>query len=72
MIQERKQLSTPINSILFDEFKTACDKDGLKLNTVIEAMMIAYIDGYIKLVNTREGIRVDTSKIKGGVISGND
>lgn len=61
MIQEKKQFSTPINNILLEEFKIACDKNNLKLNTVLEALMMSYVDGNIKLINTRDGIRVDTS-----------
>ena len=66
-MNEKKQMSTPINSILLDEFKNKCDLQDVKFNTVIEALMMAYVDGYIQLINTRDGIRVDTKQLnKGG------
>ena len=65
-MKEKTQMSTPINSILLNEFKNKCDLHGVKFNTVIEALMLAYVDGYINLINTRDGIRVDTNKLNKG------
>ena len=35
----RKQFATSIDTDILDEFKKNCDEYGLKMNTVLEALM---------------------------------
>ena len=54
---EKKQLNTPINSLILDDFRKACDQYNLKMNVVLEALMNEFIDAYSRV--TSIGILID-------------
>ena len=41
---EKKQLNVPINKLTLEAFKNECDKNGLKMNYVLECLMNNFID----------------------------
>ena len=41
----RKQFATSIDTDISDDFKKACDEYGLKMNTVLEALMKDFSSG---------------------------
>ena len=62
MAVEKKQLHTPINALLFDEFKTVCDEYGLKMNIILEAFMNSFIEGDFDVVVNRKGVQLQIKK----------
>ena len=59
---EKKQLNTPINSLILDDFRKACDQYNLKMNVVLEALMNEFIDGNYKLTVSRHGVKIKIVK----------
>lgn len=56
---ERKQLNTPIQADILDNFKTTCNEYNLKMNTVLEALLQDFNNGNYDIVITRkDGIKV--------------
>jgi hypothetical protein len=49
IILARKAFTTTIEEELQRKFKEACDKNGAKMNNVIEAFMKSYIDGEFQI-----------------------
>ena len=55
---EKKQLNTPINALILDDFRKACDQYNLKMNVVLEALMNEFIDGNYELTVSRQGVKI--------------
>lgn len=55
---EKKQLNTPINSLILDEFRKSCEEYHLKMNVVLEALMNEFIDGNYELIISRQGVKI--------------
>lgn len=60
---KKKQLNTPINSEILDDFRVACAEYGLKMNTVLEALLQDFNNGCYDVVTNRDhGIKVIKNK----------
>lgn len=56
---DKKQLNTPIQSNILDNFRTACNDYNLKMNVVLEVLMKDFSNGnYDILIDRKEGIKV--------------
>lgn len=56
---DKKQLNTPIQSDILDNFRTTCNDYNLKMNVVLEALMLDFSNGnYNILIDRAEGIKV--------------
>lgn len=56
---EKKQLNTPIQADILDNFRIACNEYNLKMNTVLEALLQDFIDNnYDIIINRTNGIKV--------------
>lgn len=54
----RKQFATSIDNDISDEFKKACDEYGLKMNTVLEALMKDFTSGNYSITVTKNDISI--------------
>lgn len=55
----KKNFATSIDSDISENFKKTCDEYGLKMNTVLEALMQDFIDGnYSIIVSRSNGISI--------------
>lgn len=55
----KKQLNTPIDSEVLDQFKDACNDYNLKMNAVIEALLSDFVNGeYDIIINRKDGIKI--------------
>lgn len=56
---DKKQLNTPIQSDILDNFRTACSEYNLKMNVVLESLMNDFSKGsYNILIDRKEGIKI--------------
>lgn len=56
---ERKQLNTPVNGQILDNFRNACNSYNLKMNVVIESFMKDFSEGdYDILLSRDSGIKL--------------
>lgn len=56
---DKKQLNTPIQSDILDNFRTTCNDYNLKMNVVLEALMEDFSNGnYNIVIDRKEGIKV--------------
>lgn len=54
----RKQFATSIDTNISDEFKKTCDEYGLKMNTVLEALMKDFSSGNYSITVSKSGISI--------------
>lgn len=54
----RKQFATSIDTDISDQFKKTCEEYGLKMNTVLEALMKDFSTGNYSITVTKTGISV--------------
>lgn len=54
----RKQFATSIDTDISDDFKKACDEYGLKMNTVLEALMKDFSSGNYSITVSKSGISI--------------
>lgn len=54
----RKQFATSIDTDISDSFKKTCDEYGLKMNTVLEALMKDFSSGNYSITVTKSGISI--------------
>ena len=54
----RKQFATSIDTDILDEFKKSCDEYGLKMNTVLEALMQDFSSGSYSITVTKSGVSI--------------
>lgn len=56
---EKKQLNTPIQADILDNFRIACNEYNLKMNTVLEALLQDFNNNnYDIIINRTNGIKV--------------
>lgn len=60
----RKQYTTSIDTDISDNFKSSCDKRGLKMNAVLEAFMKQFSESYFDVKITNTGIRLEIEEKK--------
>jgi antitoxin component of RelBE/YafQ-DinJ toxin-antitoxin module len=54
----RKQFATSIDTDISDDFKKACDEYGLKMNTVLEALMKDFSSGNYSITVSKSDISI--------------
>ena len=54
----RKQYATSIDTDISNDFKKACDEYGLKMNTVLEALMKDFSSGNYSITVSKSGISI--------------
>jgi len=54
----RKQFATSIDTDISNDFKKACDEYGLKMNTVLEALMKDFSSGNYSITVSKSGISI--------------
>lgn len=54
----RKQFATSIDADISNDFKKACDEYGLKMNTVLEALMKDFSSGNYSITVSKSGISI--------------
>lgn len=54
----RKQFATSIDTDISNDFKKACDEYGLKMNTVLEALMKDFSSGNYSITVSKFGISI--------------
>lgn len=54
----RKQFATSIDTDISDDFKKACDEYGLKMNTILEALMKDFSSGNYSITVSKSGISI--------------
>lgn len=57
-IADRKNLNTPIDIELFNQFKSECAKYGLTMNVVIEALMKDFCNNNYAITITKNGVSI--------------
>ena len=55
-IAGRKNLNTPIDIELFNQFKSECAKYGLTMNVIIECLMQDFCNNYYAITLTKNGV----------------
>lgn len=55
---DRKNLNTPIDIKLFNQFKSECAKYGLTMNVVIEALMDDFCNNNYAITITKNGVSI--------------
>lgn len=56
---EKKQLNTPIQANILDEFRTSCKEYGLGMNIILEALLADFSAGnYDILISKNDGVKV--------------
>lgn len=62
MAVEKKQLNTPVDAKLLEDFKIVCSEYGFKMNVVIEAFMNEFINGDFDIIVSRKGLQLKQNK----------
>ena len=62
MTVEKKQLNTPVDAKLLEDFKIVCSEYGFKMNVVIEAFMNEFINGDFDIIVSRKGLQLKQNK----------
>ena len=55
-IADRKNLNTPIDIELFNQFKSECAKYGLTMNVIIEGLMKDFCNSNYAITITKDGV----------------
>lgn len=55
----RKQFATSIDTDILDDFKKSCDEYGLKMNTVLEALMKDFSSGNYSITVKKSGVSIE-------------
>lgn len=55
----RKQFATSIDTDILDNFKKSCDEYGLKMNTVLEALMKDFSTGNYSITVKKSGVSIE-------------
>lgn len=57
-IVNRKNLNTPIDIDLFNQFKSECSKYGLTMNVIIEGLMKDFCNNNYVITITKDGVSI--------------
>ncbi len=55
-IADRKNMNTPIDIELFNQFKSECSKYGLTMNVIIECLMKDFVNSNYAITVTKNGV----------------